>query len=287
MTRFALLFSFLILFSFHSLLLAQSKNLLWQIQHPEIESPSYLFGTIHALCLGDFILPETVKEKLQKSRNLVLEINLAEVNVGSMNPSLMIIPDGKTLIDFIDSTSYIEVQAFAKENLMMDIQMIQRIKPIFLSSMLLPKLLGCNPTSIESLLMGEAQKNNLSLAGLETMESQFEVLSALSMEMQVEYLLSTIRDIDLASEELKNLITLYKQEEIEQMYALIQDSELQTYEAALLSDRNEDWIPKMEKMMQESITFFAVGAGHLAGERGVIRLLEAQGYTLTPIALEW
>ncbi|NVK65079.1 MAG: TraB/GumN family protein, partial [Flavobacteriales bacterium] len=29
----------------------------------------------------------------------------------------------------------------------------------------------------------------------------------------------------------------------------------------------------------------AVGAGHLGGPEGVIRLLEAKGYTLTPVKL--
>ncbi|MBA2334195.1 MAG: TraB/GumN family protein [Blastocatellia bacterium] len=32
-------------------------------------------------------------------------------------------------------------------------------------------------------------------------------------------------------------------------------------------------------------TFIAVGAGHLGGKNGVIRLLRARGYKLTPIKL--
>ncbi|HEU4607303.1 MAG TPA: TraB/GumN family protein [Chitinophagaceae bacterium] len=32
---------------------------------------------------------------------------------------------------------------------------------------------------------------------------------------------------------------------------------------------------------------FAVGAGHLVGEQGLISLLRAQGYTLTPLPNTW
>jgi hypothetical protein len=52
----------------------------------------------------------------------------------------------------------------------------------------------------------------------------------------------------------------------------------------LLLSRNRSWIAPMGAQMQKESTFFAVGAGHLGGPEGVIALLKAQGYTLTPIA---
>jgi len=36
--------------------------------------------------------------------------------------------------------------------------------------------------------------------------------------------------------------------------------------------------------MVESPTFFAVGAGHLAGKNGVINLLRNKGYKLAPMS---
>ncbi|HCH42932.1 MAG TPA: TraB/GumN family protein, partial [Algoriphagus sp.] len=35
--------------------------------------------------------------------------------------------------------------------------------------------------------------------------------------------------------------------------------------------------------MGEKSTFFAVGAGHLAGQKGVLNLLKEAGYTLSPV----
>jgi hypothetical protein len=40
----------------------------------------------------------------------------------------------------------------------------------------------------------------------------------------------------------------------------------------------------MPNIMGPRSTLFAVGAGHLAGENGVINLLKKKGYTLTPLA---
>jgi len=38
-------------------------------------------------------------------------------------------------------------------------------------------------------------------------------------------------------------------------------------------------------MIANKRCFIAVGAGHLGGPNGVIRLLEKEGYTLTPVEL--
>jgi len=41
----------------------------------------------------------------------------------------------------------------------------------------------------------------------------------------------------------------------------------------------------MSAKMAKDPTFFAVGAGHLGGPNGVIRLLKKEGYTVTPVSV--
>jgi uncharacterized protein YbaP (TraB family) len=41
----------------------------------------------------------------------------------------------------------------------------------------------------------------------------------------------------------------------------------------------------IEKNIVERPSFIAVGAGHLGGEQGVVTLLRARGYKVTPIRL--
>jgi uncharacterized protein YbaP (TraB family) len=47
--------------------------------------------------------------------------------------------------------------------------------------------------------------------------------------------------------------------------------------------RNESWIPQLEKILETDRVFIAVGADHLTGPRGVVKLLAARGYKLTRI----
>jgi hypothetical protein len=57
-----------------------------------------------------------------------------------------------------------------------------------------------------------------------------------------------------------------------------ESSGMAVYEEILLKKRNRNWIAPMARMMREKPTIFAVGAGHLGGESGVIALLRKDGY---------
>ena len=77
------------------------------------------------------------------------------------------------------------------------------------------------------------------------------------------------------------MMDAYKAQDVAGLYNLFKTSpEYEKYEKALLIDRNISWIPQMAELMAEKPTFFAVGAGHLGSENGVINLLRKAGYTV-------
>jgi uncharacterized protein YbaP (TraB family) len=60
-------------------------------------------------------------------------------------------------------------------------------------------------------------------------------------------------------------------------------SAIADYQDKLLDNRNKNWIPKIKAYAKEQPTFFGVGAGHLAGENGVINLLRKSGYKVSAV----
>lgn len=262
-----------------------SNSLLWKIEGPDPHQTSYLFGTIHALCPEDFYLTDILKEKLASSEKLIMEINLREVNTLAVDLSIMTMDSNQKLSDVLEASTYEKLKAYLANHSGVNISFYDRLRPIFLSSVLLPILLDCPPQSVENMLLQAAEAQNIHVAGLETLGDQLQILSEVPMDIQIQFLRETLDDTAKAKSELRELISLYNQELINQLYELIQESEFQKYEYALLTNRNENWIPKMKTAMDSSSVFFAVGAGHLAGERGVIRLLQKAGYTLSPLSL--
>jgi uncharacterized protein YbaP (TraB family) len=93
-------------------------------------------------------------------------------------------------------------------------------------------------------------------------------------------------NLEKDKKEMELLLEIYKSEYINAIYTVSQESENEItskFEEILLSNRNKNWIPIIEKVAKEKATFFGVGAGHLGGEMGVIQLLRKKGYKVEPV----
>ena len=109
-------------------------------------------------------------------------------------------------------------------------------------------------------------------------------------QAQAQMLVETIKSEGDGTEDeedgaLDRMIELYTTQDIVGVQTMMSDDPagIGGYEEVLLLQRNRNWIPVMQGLMAEETVFFAVGAGHLAGEEGVIALLRKAGYTMTPV----
>lgn len=186
------------------------------------------------------------------------------------------------------STEEVEiVDAFLKDNVSVSIKVVDKFNPLVISSMFIPKLLDCPMKSIEMELVKISKEQEEEVFGLETIEDQMAVFENIPYKVQVEELVKTAKD-NLVNDkiELKKMLAIYNEEDIEGLLTIMNESENKiatSYDDILLNDRNRKWIPIIEKVSKESATFYAVGAGHLAGENGVIKLLRKQGFTVEAI----
>jgi uncharacterized protein YbaP (TraB family) len=128
-------------------------------------------------------------------------------------------------------------------------------------------------------------QNNKSIGGLETMDYQLSVFDSIPYDEQAQMLVEAIKQTDTDSDYLKDMIDVYVQQDLNKMMAMFEEegSDLEGYEDVLLVNRNKNWIPVIKEEMGKQSTFFAVGAGHLGGETGVIHLLRKKGLTVSAI----
>ncbi len=113
------------------------------------------------------------------------------------------------------------------------------------------------------------------------------LFDSIPYDAQAQMLMATIQsdEKDSESNQLEEMVKMYKDQDIQGMQRMVKGDEggISEYEELLLLRRNRNWIPIMEDMMANNPTFFAVGAGHLGGEEGVIALLRKAGYKVAPI----
>lgn len=281
---------------------ADENFLLWEIKGKNLETASYLFGTIHMIPADDYVLSSATQEAFDKCKKVVFEIDTEEM----MNPvnmmgllSKMYMNNDTSLADLLTDEEYKMVSNHF-DNLGLPFVFLSKIKPMFLSvlagedmeNMDASKGFGFGGDDIKSYeleLTARAKSQKKAIAGLETAEFQMSLFDSIPYSAQAQMLVDAIqsgKDTTNASDSaFDQMIQLYLDQDIIGMQSMISDDDtgIGNYEDLLLLKRNRNWIPVIEGFAKENATFFAVGAGHLGGEEGVIALLRKVGYVLVPV----
>ena len=261
------------------------KSLLWKISGNGLKKPSYLFGTIHLTC--DTSLDANTLNALETTEQLYLELDMDDKSIQMKLMKLMMMKDGAKLSTLLSPEDFKILDEFMKKNLNMSAKLFDSFKPFMISSMLFPKMLDCKSQSVESELMKITKEQNEEIFGLEKAEDQMKVFDEISYQDQADELLKTVKDnLEKDKKEFQEMITIYQNKDIEGMLKMMSDSDnkiTSENQDILLNDRNKKWIPIMVKIMKDKPTFFGVGAAHLAGENGVIKLLRKKGYKVEAV----
>jgi uncharacterized protein len=270
--------------------LPHEQSLLWQVSGNGLEKPSYLFGTIHIIGADDFFLGENARKKLRNAEVLVMEMDIKNINPMAIAAKALL-PDNKTIEDYLEPEDYQTLLVFFRDSIGVNETLFKaaysRMKPFFLQQMTMLKFMGGETESYEMYLSGMAEELEIKMAGLETLEEQLAVLDVMSLDEQIEGMVQMIRNYSDQSFNFEELLQAYKAQDINKLYELIQKSEeVKDITNTLLDERNQKWIPKLEVFFKEGSSFVAVGAGHLAGQEGVISLLRKAGYTVVPISMD-
>lgn len=271
------------------------KTLLWKIDGNGLDSSSYLFGTIHLIPESDFIIKPKLEKALSEVSKVTFEINMEDMTDPSLLFVLMnkiMMPSDSTLEDLVTEMEYQQITKFFSEgSLPLPMEIIKKIKPAFLSMMDPTALSGGefaeNTVSYELNLFELCQKNQKVVDGLETIEFQIGLFDMVPLKDQADMLIHAVQEVKDTTQEnaLQELIDVYLLEDIQGMQQLmdVDAPEMMGIGEELLVNRNIKWIPTMGTMMKKQRTLFAVGAGHLGGEEGVISLLRKAGYQVHPV----
>jgi len=263
-------------------------QLLYQISGNGLTEASYLYGTIHILPKDKFELSNSLKRAFDASTTIAMEVDLDMSGAEKIAlAQKVLLPDGKTLKDFMAAQDYLQLKAYCIDSLQWSESKFERsskLKPMFFSSVLIQENMS-NMASYEMEFNKMAKKKKKETIGLETIEFQLGLFDQLPMQTQVDMLKQDYKS-DMKSYD--TLLACYLREDLETLGKLMAEetSAYPEFNELLLVQRNKSWIAPMRAQMQKESTFFGVGAAHLSGPDGVVALLRAQGFTVTAIKQE-
>lgn len=262
------------------------NTLLWKVSGNGLKQSSYLFGTFHLMCKDDIHFSAQMKKALQSSNKVYMEMDMDDPTVMLSGMMYMNMKDGKKLEDLYTPEQYKKLENYFMDSLKMPLMMFKSAKPYFLVALFYPKMMNCKtPTGVEQEIITLSKTDKKDIEGLETMQFQASIFDSIPYEYQAKELMKNIDSFQVNKNEFASMVTMYKNQQLDSMQSKINASEFggDEFEDIMLNNRNRNWVAKLKDIMNKESVFVAVGAGHLSGDQGLIKLLQKAGYKVEPL----
>lgn len=259
--------------------------ILWKISGNGLSKPSYLMGTVHMTC--DTTLDKNILKALDETNQLYLEYDMDSPTLSEEMSAEAFMKDGKKMSQLVSPEDFKTVRDYVKKNFDLDLTTVEEYKPFMLTTMFYSKILDCPVQSYENELITVTKSQKEEVYGLETVKEQMQVFEDIPYEVQMQEIVRTTNggfEKDVA--EYKKMLDAYAHKDINKLQKITKETEnilFIKYNDVLITNRNKNWIPRIDKIVKESPTFFGVGALHLGSKEGVIKLLRKKGYKVEPV----
>ena len=283
----------------HFATIENGDGVFWKVEKPNLPA-SYLFGTAHLTDKRVMGWLPRIRPALEASRLLFVE--LADLNNSALgSPELLrrygMLPGGETLDRRLAEDDQKLLGRLSASHGMPWFS-ARRLKPAMLAI-----LLGIPPCAKVPILRGEkvldaqiieaAQNKDIPVIGLETLELQLSMINELDQDRMLAGLIETARAGNRFAENIyETTVRTQQTGEIALILSLMHEmreefpdntASMETIKNVLLDTRNIGMHERALSEMERGGVFLAVGALHLPGDKGLVKLFQDSGFTVTPL----
>ncbi|MBM7457094.1 hypothetical protein HNR62_002996 [Oceanisphaera litoralis] len=251
------------------------------------EQQLWLFGSVHMADERLAVLPAPLLRSLQQSERLFLEVNPAAITPADLAPFLTMAADdnwrrrlGTSLANQLEQ--HLDAPTLSP---------LKSLPPWFAALQLTQaraQALGFSSTQgIDMQVMNLAQQRQLPISGLESPTLVFSLLASLpERQLEADFVRHTLNELGQIEQHLEQLLDTWQSGDEQALLALLRNEQSpalgQFIERELLLARNRLWLDHLEHQAPKK-ALLVVGALHLYGEHGLLRLLEQDGYALKKV----
>ena len=276
-------------------------QILYRISGKGLKSPSYIVGTYHLAPSSFADSIPGMRQAVEQTNQVCGELDMMDAFKPENTAKLLkaqMLPEGTTLSSLLTAEQLERLNALLLDVMGSNLNdetfaaQMDKMTPAALSTTLslqsyIKRTESFNPMElIDNYFQMLALQNGKSVKGFETVDFQMGILFGESLEKQVNDLMCMVDHFEETDEMVNRITTAYFSQNLKQIEdAMEEESKVECGttdedEDRLINNRNSNWLEMMPSMMAEQPTLFVVGAGHLCGEKGVLKLLEDAGYTV-------
>ncbi|MBC6490636.1 TraB/GumN family protein [Flavihumibacter stibioxidans] len=259
-----------------------ANTMLWRITGKNLSAPSYLFGTMHLQDRRLFQFGDSVYAGIRNTQGFAAELDLEQLGNAVIESMMQERENGKgQLLSEMLSAEQKKKYAAALEKKFR--KKYDRITYGELKSrsdgwMYSLKKKDDMSTFMDAWLFDFARREGKWVGGLEDMEDQMSIARS-NLATQIEQVLQPEKE---KQQFLDKFIRIYADGKLSQLNDIVQETSgyLGAYK---INQRNFKMAQRIDSLSAIRTGFYAVGAAHLPGDSGVIKLLRKQGYQVEPV----
>lgn len=260
----------------------KKESLLWRITPADGGPASYLFGTMHVRDLRAFKGLDLALRHLEECTVFATEFDFSETDPVAL-ASALAIPGGRDLEQCLSPQAWRNLQHYSQKKFGMDAEQFRTQHPMSVSTALsMAFLLEESAHSLDETLWQYAKNSGKRTTGVESFADQLETLRTIPFEQHVKGLTWLLKNYQRHKQRLKKMMDRYSNGEIQALYKSAK-KDAKGMRKILIFRRNKLMVNEFARIAQEEPLFCAVGAAHLAGEKGMLRLLKKQGFKVKPV----
>lgn len=259
----------------------------WVIEQGDAKT--YFLGSIHLLPKDISWFGGKIEEIFDDTDEVVFEVNMTEERQTEAQAITMqngMFPAGENLGNYLSNEELEEVNNNAI-GLGIPPQALYLMQPWIVSislSINAIKKEGWDPDSgVDKYIKTKAEERNIKISELETLEEQMATLWDHPIDVQKNMLLDTLEQLKDIRNITIEMVGSWAEGDVKKMQENFLDPMKEQPEIfkKLVIDRNNNWIPVIERLIESNKnTLIVAGAAHFIGEEGVINLLKQKGYNV-------
>lgn len=280
---------------------ANGAHRLWKIEKAGLK-PSFLFGTMHLTDPRVIDLTPEAKSAFDGADTVVIETTEVldpQVSAKALlaRPDLMMFMDQTTLTSLLNEKDRATVEK-GLQSRGIPLVTVNKMKPWMIAGLValpaceLKRKQGGAPF-LDIKLGKDAQAAGKKIDGLETITEQLDAMASLPLEFHVKGLVDTLALGAKMDDVMETMIALYAEGRPGLIMPFLksvsppgslESENYGDFEEKMVHARNKVMAERAEKILSDGNAFIAVGALHLPGDKGLVELFRAAGYTVTALA---
>ena len=257
-------------------------GLLWRVSGAQA-GESYVLGTMHIAAPRVMKVVDAVQTQFAASDVFAMEVLLDDTAMQKLG-SAMFYSDGRRLSQVVEAGLFAAIVRHLADYGVSE-SLAATMKPwAAFTTMSMP--IGATAAPLDLQLMGAARQAGKKVLGLETLAEQLAVFEGVSEPDQVSMLREVVCHYDTFQHELGEMVDAYVARDLAglvEQAMRYESAEKDAFMDKLLWARNVRMAARIVPLLGAGHAFIAIGALHLPGARGVLHLLEQQGYRVEAV----